>query len=108
IITNSHVVKGANKLEVTFDKDTTVPATKVGADQWMDLAVLRIDAKHVDNVAELGNSDKLKVGEPVVTIGNALGFAGSVTQGIISATERTVPRDVNGDRKPDWQAEVIQ
>lgn len=108
IITNYHVVKGANKLEVTFDKNTKVAAQLVGTDEWMDLAVIKIDADKVKSVAKLGNSKNLKVGEPVVAIGNALGFAGSVTQGIISATDRTVPRDVNGDGQPDWQAEVLQ
>lgn len=108
IVTNHHVVKGANKIEVTFDKDTKVAAQLVGSDKWMDLAVLKIKADKVKNVAELGSSKSLKVGEPVVAIGNALGFAGSVTQGIVSATNRTVPRDVNGDKKQDWQAEVLQ
>src|SRR5699024_7698048 len=55
-------------------------------------------------------SETLKVGEPVIAIGNPLGhmFAGSVTQGIISGKQRTIPQDFNNDGRPDWQAEVIQ
>ncbi|PAF11736.1 serine protease, partial [Shouchella clausii] len=55
-------------------------------------------------------SDKVKPGEPVIAIGNPLGlqFSGSVTQGIISGTERAIPIDSNGDGQVDWNAEVIQ
>src|SRR5699024_10586561 len=59
---------------------------------------------------ERGTSDNIKVGEPAIAIGNPLGhmFAGSVTQGVISGKQRTVPQDFNEDGRPDWQAEVIQ
>src|SRR5690606_29812159 len=75
-----------------------------------DLAVLEIDAKHVTTVAEFGNSENLRVGEPAIAIGNPLGlrFSSSVTQGIISATERSIPVDLTGDGQIDWHAEVIQ
>jgi len=58
----------------------------------------------------MGSSETLKVGEPAIAIGNPLGhmFAGSVTQGIISGKQRTIPQDFNQDGRPDWQAEVIQ
>jgi serine protease Do len=110
IVTNHHVIEGADKIEVSLADGERVPAEFLGSDPFNDLAVLRIDGKHVDKVIELGDSDDLKVGEPVLAIGNPLGlqFAGSVTQGIISGKERVVPQDLNRDGFADWSAEVIQ
>ncbi|KFZ42424.1 serine protease [Anoxybacillus flavithermus] len=110
IVTNHHVVEGASRVEVSLSDGTKVPARLLGSDVWTDLAVLEIDAKHVTNVAEFGNSDVVKVGEPVIAVGNPLGlqFAGSVTQGIISGVNRTIPIDIDQDGIPDWHAEVLQ
>ncbi|MGQ0515273.1 S1C family serine protease, partial [Bacillus sp. D-CC] len=75
-----------------------------------DLAVLEIDAKHVKKVIEIGDSNTVRRGEPVIAIGNPLGlqFSGTVTQGIISANERIVPVDLDQDGHYDWQVEVLQ
>lgn len=110
IATNHHVIAGASTVEVSLSDGTRVPAKVLGSDELMDLAVLQIDGGPVKTVAELGTSENLRVGEPVIAIGNPLGleFSGSVTQGIISGVERTIPQDLNGDGEPDWQAEVIQ
>ncbi|EMI11408.1 S1C family serine protease [Anoxybacillus gonensis] len=110
IVTNHHVVEGASRVEVSLSDGTKVPARLLGSDVWTDLAVLEIDVKHVTNVAEFGNSDVVKVGEPVIAVGNPLGlqFAGSVTQGIISGVNRTIPIDIDQDGIPDWHAEVLQ
>ena len=110
IVTNHHVVEGASRVEVSLSDGTKVPARLLGSDVWTDLAVLEIDAKHVTNVAEFGNSDVVKVGEPVIAVGNPLGlqFAGSVTQGIISGVNRTIQIDLDQDGIPDWHAEVLQ
>jgi serine protease Do len=110
VVTNQHVVEGATQLEVTLNDGTKIPAKLLGGDVWTDLAVLEIDAGHVTKVAEFGNSDTLKMGEPVMAIGNPLGttFSGSVTQGIISGINRTIPVDINMDGLIDWQAEVLQ
>jgi serine protease Do len=110
IVTNHHVVEGASQIEVSLKDDTRVPAKLLGSDILTDLAVLEIDAKHVSKVAEFGDSDKVKPGEPVIAIGNPLGlqFAGSVTQGIISGTNRTIEVDLDRDGLPDWNAEVLQ
>ncbi|MDE3840452.1 serine protease [Bacillus methanolicus] len=110
VVTNHHVVDGASELEVSLADGTKLPAKLRGSDIWTDLAVLEIDAKNVKSVAQFGNSDNLKPGEPVIAIGNPLGptFSGSVTQGIISGLERTIPVDLNQDGIVDWQAEVIQ
>lgn len=110
IVTNHHVVEGANRLEVTLANGEKIEAKLLGSDLWTDLAVLQVDGNKIQTVAEFGDSDALKLGEPVIAIGNPLGleFAGSITQGIISGLERTVPLDFDGDGIPDWNAEVLQ
>src|SRR5699024_1558276 len=110
IVTNHHVINQADIIEIVFSDDDYVEAELLGSDLFTDLAVLRVDANAVDKVIEMGSSDILKVGEPVIAIGNPLGhmFAGSVTQGIISGKQRTIPQDFNQDGRPDWQAEVLQ
>lgn len=110
IVTNHHVVADATQLEVSLSDGTKIPAKLLGSDVWTDLAVLEVPADKISVVAEFGNSDKLKPGEPVIAIGNPLGltFSGSVTQGIISGTERAIPVDIDQDGTPDWQAEVLQ
>ncbi|MED4202704.1 S1C family serine protease [Neobacillus mesonae] len=110
VVTNHHVVEGATRLEVSMSDGTKIPAKLLGSDIWTDLAVLEIDGAKIKKVAEFGDSDSLKVGEPVIAIGNPLGptFSGSVTQGIISGLKRTIPVDINQDGIVDWQSEVLQ
>lgn len=110
IVTNHHVVEGADILEVVLNDDTNLEAELLGSDLFTDLAVLRVKGDKIDTTIEMGSSENLKVGEPAIAIGNPLGhmFAGSVTQGIISGKQRTIPQDFNQDGRPDWQAEVIQ
>ncbi|MFD2680884.1 S1C family serine protease [Bacillus seohaeanensis] len=112
VVTNNHVVEGAEQLEVTLADGTKVTAELIGTDVWTDLAVLEMSGKNIknDDVIQFGNSDELKAGEPVIAIGNPLGlnFSGSVTQGVISGVERTIPVDINQDGMEDWQAEVLQ
>lgn len=110
VVTNHHVIDRANAIEVSLADGTRVPAKLLGADIFTDLAVLEIDSEGIETVAEFGNSDLLRVGEPAIAIGNPLGlrFSSSVTQGIISATERSIPIDFNGDGQIDWHAEVLQ
>ncbi|MBE0313555.1 PDZ domain-containing protein [Xanthomonas citri pv. punicae] len=110
IVTNNHVVEGASELEVTLANGKKISAELIGSDIWTDLAVLKVSSKEITKVAEFGNSDALKSGEPVIAIGNPLGltFSGSVTQGIVSGLDRTIPVDINNDGVADWQSEVIQ
>lgn len=110
VVTNHHVVEGATSLEVVLSNDTHVDAELVGSDLFSDLAVLKMDGSDVKQVIELGSSENIKVGEPAIAIGNPLGmmFSSSVTQGVISGTQRTIPQDFNQDGRADWQAEVIQ
>ncbi|WP_100374307.1 S1C family serine protease [Bacillus sp. FJAT-45037] len=110
VVTNHHVIDRANGIEVSLSDGTRVQATLLGSDVITDLAVLEIDSSEVDTVADFGNSDALRVGEPAIAIGNPLGlrFSSSVTQGIISATERSIPVDLTGNGQVDWHAEVLQ
>ncbi|MFZ3590487.1 S1C family serine protease [Bacillus sp. DJP31] len=110
IVTNHHVIEGATTVEISLDDGSRVPAEILGSDIFTDLAVLAVDEKAVGVIAEFGNSDNVRPGEPVIAIGNPLGlqFSGSVTQGIISGTERTIPLDFDQDGIVDWQAEVMQ
>lgn len=110
VVTNNHVIEGANQIEVTLADGAKVEAKLLGTDIWTDLAVLEMDASKVTAVAQFGNSDKLKQGETVIAIGNPLGldFSGSVTTGVLSGKDRTIPVDLNGDGQQDWQAEVLQ
>lgn len=110
VVTNHHVIDRANQIEVSLSDGTRVEAKLLGTDVITDLAVLEIDAEHVHTVAEFGNSETLRVGEPAIAIGNPLGlrFSSTVTQGIISATERSIPVDLTGNGQIDWHAEVLQ
>lgn len=110
VVTNHHVIEGADMIEVVLSDETSIEAELLGSDLFTDLAVLRMDADQVGEPIEMGSSDNLKVGEPAIAIGNPLGhmFSGSVTQGVISGTQRTIPMDFDMDGRADWQAEVIQ
>ncbi|AWX59061.1 PDZ domain-containing protein [Brevibacillus brevis] len=110
IVTNYHVIDKAQKLEVALPTGEKVSAKVVGADGYTDLAVLEIDAAKVTDVAEFGDSSTLQVGEPAIAIGNPLGmqFSRTVTQGIISSKERSMPMDFNEDGQDDWELDVIQ
>lgn len=110
IFTNNHVVDGSDAIEVLFSDGEVVEAELVGADEYTDLAVLAIDAEHVESVAEFGDSEALTIGEPAIAIGSPLGsdFALSVTAGVVSGLNRTVPVDINGDGTIDWEMTAIQ
>lgn len=110
IVTNNHVVEGAEDVMVTLSDGTELDAEVLGTDVWTDLAVLKVPSNSIETVAEFGDSSVLQAGEPVIAIGNPLGlqFSGSVTTGVISGTERLIPIDVNQDGTEDWQSEVLQ
>ncbi|HFI0788142.1 TPA: S1C family serine protease, partial [Streptococcus suis] len=92
IVTNNHVVSGAEKIDILLASGEKLSGELVGADTYSDIAVIKIAADKVTTVAEFANSDKIKVGETAIAIGSPLGsvYANTVTQGIISSLSRTV------------------
>lgn len=92
VVTNNHVISGADSFYVMLYSGKRVKATVVGKDSVSDLAVLKIDAKNVEQTATFGNSDNIQVGETALAIGSPMGseYATSLTQGIISAKKRTL------------------
>ena len=87
IVTNNHVIDGAEKLEVTLNDNRTFNATVVGSDEKTDIALIKINAKDLHAIT-FGNSDAVKVGQWCVAVGNPFGFNSTVTAGIISAKAR--------------------
>src|ERR1700712_745536 len=92
ILTNNHVIDGADEILVRLSDRSEMKAKLIGTDPRTDVAVLKIDGKDLPTV-KLGNSDKLKVGEWVLAIGSPFGFDHSVTKGIVSAKGRSLPND---------------
>ena len=92
IVTNNHVVAGANAIQVTFADGSVADARIVGRDAYSDLAVIKVDVP-AERLAplELGDSSTLQVGQRVVAIGNPFGLRGTMTLGIVSAVGRTLP-----------------
>jgi putative serine protease PepD len=97
IVTNNHVVDGADSIEVTFNDGTSKRAQVVGSSADNDLAVLDVEGSGLPT-AKLGSSDALEVGDEVIAIGNALGLGNNltVTRGIISAKDRSIPEEETG------------
>ncbi|MEK4028537.1 MULTISPECIES: trypsin-like peptidase domain-containing protein [Bacillaceae] len=107
IVTNNHVVEGADKVEIVLNNGKKATAEIVGTDPLTDLAVLKTDSSIITKVASFGESSKLKLGEQVAAIGNPLGLdlASSVTQGIVSGKDRTIPVSTS---EGQWDLNVIQ
>ena len=100
IVTNYHVIADNDRLTVTFSNDTEAPALVKGTDAKIDLAVIAVKQDDIPEetlnyieVASMGDSDALKVGEPAIAIGNALGYGLSVTTGVVSAVDRKLDQD---------------
>ncbi len=98
IVTNNHVIEGADKITVIFSDDTTMEAELIGRDAKTDLALLKVDTDEKLPFVTWGNSEKARVGDWVIAIGNPLGLGGTVTAGIISARQR----DINSGPYDDY------
>lgn len=105
IVTNNHVIEASKEMKVAFIDDSVVEAAVKGTDADADLAVIAVPLKNISpdtmskiKIAKLGDSDKLKVGQGVVAIGNALGYGQSVTVGYVSALNREVRVSQNSTR----------
>ncbi|WBB58436.1 trypsin-like peptidase domain-containing protein [Streptomyces sp. WMMC500] len=99
ILTNNHVVSGAQQVQVTFSDGSTASAEVVGTDPDLDMALVKVSGKSGLKPAVLGDSDSLKVGDQVVAIGSPEGLSGTVTSGIVSALDR----DVTVEKEPEQQ-----
>ncbi len=110
IVTNHHVIESALEVVVTTEAGDSYEAEVLGSDIWTDLAVLRVDNTNIDGFIEFANSDDLVVGETAIAIGSPLGevFSGSVSRGIVSGLDRSVPVNLSGYGTADWEATVIQ
>lgn len=109
ILTNHHVIDESEKVSIYLSDDSEVSALVLGSDQYLDLAVLRIDKKYVKKVAVLGNDSNCRLGDVVFAIGSPIGYEyrGTVTNGIISGLNRLVSVSTSGNGD-DWVMEVIQ
>src|SRR5699024_857179 len=104
VVTNHHVVDGAQEVEVALNNDERIQAEVLGSDQLSDLAVLKVDGSKIDTVANLGTSDGLRVGAPVVAVGTPLGMAlaTALTTGVLRGADRHGHVGPSGDGRPDW------
>lgn len=110
IITNSHVVDSGNSFQVVSYLGDMYEATLIGKDALTDLAVLQIKTNELQDQAQLGDSDQLQIGETVIALGNSLGlgYAPTVTKGIVSSLNRIIPVSTSLNGPYDWEMEVIQ
>lgn len=108
IMTNSHVIEGANNIKVMLMSGDAVDATIIGDDEYADIAVIKIDKKYVTKVATLGSSESINVGDTVFTIGSPISseYYGTVTRGILSGKNRLV--NVTVESSNDWIMNVMQ
>src|SRR5438132_5282217 len=102
ILTNNHVVDGADKIHVDLNDGRTLEAKVIGTDKPSDLALVKVTATNLQ-VAPLGNSDNAQVGDVVLAIGNPLGVGQTVTMGIVSAKGRSTGSGVTGDGDRNYQ-----
>ncbi|UQD51284.1 peptidase S1 [Bacillus methanolicus] len=107
IVTNNHVIEGAQGIEISLPNGKKTRAELIGADALTDLAVLRIDSKYAPSTLEFGDSSSIRPGDQVLAIGNPLGLdlSRTVTQGIVSAVNRKITVSTSAG---EWDLNVIQ
>lgn len=109
ILTNEHVLTGTT-IKITNSEDESKDAEILGKDEYLDLAVLRVDKSLSKKVANLGDSDSVKIGDTIFTIGSPIGinYKGTVTSGIISGKNRMVQTSVGENKQGNWLMQVLQ
>lgn len=110
IMTNNHVIEGADSVEVEFnDKSERIDAKILGGEAYSDIAVLTIDAEESQNIVEIGNSEEIKLGDTIFTVGSPMGitYKGTVTKGILSGKDRMVDVSLSG-KATDYYMNVLQ
>ncbi|GAB2716911.1 PDZ domain-containing protein [Paenibacillus thermoaerophilus] len=110
IVTNNHVVQYATEVEIVLSSGEHRQGKIVGMDLFTDLAVVETDDKGIKQVAEFGDSERLRPGETAIAIGSplGLGLSQSITTGVISGPQRRIPVSLNMDGRLDWEMDVIQ
>lgn len=110
LLTNNHVVSGADKVTVTMSNDEVVDGKVLGGDEYLDLAVIQIAKEKVKLVSNIGSSENMKLGDTVFTVGSPMGeeYRGSVTSGILSGKDRMVSVSVSNSASNDWVMRVLQ
>jgi serine protease Do len=110
IVTNYHVIQGANDIEVMLINGERIKAKLLAEDPMSDLALIEVQSKLITQVAKYGDSDRLRVGETAIAIGNPLGLGNTptITTGVISSLKRTVPVSLQNNEEYDWELDVIQ
>lgn len=109
-ITNQHVVTDCDKVVLVLSDDSEVEATITGGDEYLDIAILRVDKDKVPKLATIGKSDDSLVGDTVFTVGSPMGYEyrGTVTSGILSGKDRLVSVSVANSSSSDWVMKVLQ
>ena len=110
IMTNNHVVDGANNVKIIYGNGTTTTAAILGKETYSDIAVLTVKDDTVLSVVSLGDSTKMRLGDTVFTIGSPLGseYSGTVTRGILSNKDRLVAVSLTSGSTSDWIMKVLQ
>lgn len=110
LLTNNHVVSGADKVTLVMTNDEEVDGTVLGGDEYLDLAVIKVAREKVKLVANIGSSESMKLGDTVFTVGSPMGYdyRGSVTSGILSGKDRMVSVSVSNSSNNDWIMRVLQ
>lgn len=110
VMTNQHVVSGCDKVVLVLSNDEEVEAKIVGGDEYLDIAIMTIDKSKVLQVATIGNSDDINIGDTVFTVGSPMGYEyrGTVTSGILSGKDRMVSVNVSNSSSNDWVMKVLQ
>ncbi len=110
ILTNQHVVSDSKEIKVVNSSDEEIEAETLGSDEYLDLAVLRVSKDKIKMVANIGNSEKMSLGDTVFTVGSPMGYdyRGSVTSGVLSGKDRMVSVSVGNSSNNDWVMRVLQ
>lgn len=110
VLTNQHVISGMEKIDLIMTNDEVVEAKLLGGDEYLDLAVLRIDKAKVIQIATIGKSENMNIGDTVFTVGSPMGkdYRGSVTSGILSGKDRMVAVNISNSANNDWVMRVLQ
>lgn len=110
VITNQHVVNSTDKIVLILSNDEEVDGTLLGGDEYLDLAVIRMDKNKVPSVAQIGDSSSSSIGDTVFTIGSPMGYEyrGTVTSGILSGKDRMVSVSIGNSNTEDYVMRVLQ